>query len=93
MWATDSVPRWREGVAQKEGISSAALSSKLVRAEVPLSRRGRGNKLGSAIVNPRDENNTSGNVNNVDKKDGGSAVSGSDEAFKGREIVAYDDIL
>ncbi|XP_057949186.1 uncharacterized protein At1g27050 [Malania oleifera] len=47
-------------------------SSKLLRAEVPLSRRGRGNKLGS-------------------RNTGGS--SEIDVPYKGREIVAYDDVL
>lgn len=89
MWATDPVPQWREGVAKREGMPS-----KLVRAEVPLSRRGRSNKLGSAIVNPRDEINTDDSVNHDNnKKDGGNIVSGSNEAPKGREIIAYDDIL
>ena len=75
MWASDPVPQWREGVSQKD-----TSSSKLVRAEVPLSRHGRGNKLGSAIVNPRN-NSTS------------DSSKGLDVPFKGREIVAYDDIL
>jgi len=57
--------------------SSSFSSSKLVRAEVPLRRHGRGKKLESAVVNPR--SNT-----------GASVV---DVPFKGREIVAYDDIL
>ncbi|KAK1437773.1 hypothetical protein QVD17_03571 [Tagetes erecta] len=70
-WASDPVPQWREGV--KKASSS---SSKLLKPELPLSRHGRGNKLGSAIVKPRDENNDGNNV-----------------ASRGREIVAYDDIL
>ncbi|XP_052173303.1 uncharacterized protein At1g27050 [Diospyros lotus] len=79
-WATDPVPQWREGVLHKDGSNYSSLSassSKLVRAEVPLSRHGRGNKLGSAIVNPRNN----------------SSVAGLDVPSKGREIVAYDDIL
>ncbi|KAL0296933.1 UNVERIFIED_CONTAM: hypothetical protein Sradi_6745400 [Sesamum radiatum] len=94
MWASDPVPQWKAGLGRKEG-----LSSKLVRAEVPLSRHGRGNKLGSAIVNPRDENkgsnNTNADANNNDKVNSADADgnSGSDGSFKGREIVAYDDIL
>lgn len=90
MWATDPVPQWREGVAKRDGMPS-----KLVRAEIPLSRRGRNNKLGSAIVNPRDENNTNGSVkHDSNKKDGGgNTVPRSNGGFKGREIIAYDDIL
>ena len=64
--------------ANKDNTSSS--SSKLLRAEVPLSRHGRGNKLASAIVNPRSNNN-----------EGSSSVL--DVPFRGREIVAYDDIL
>ncbi|KAG9155530.1 hypothetical protein Leryth_009946 [Lithospermum erythrorhizon] len=108
MWATDPVPQWREAVSRKDGVS--ALSSKLVRAEMPLSRRGRGNKLGSTIVNPRDEmNDMNGNENkgtengssdlvDISEKTNGDIVGVStpsiiDATFKGREIVAYDDIL
>ncbi|KAF3946414.1 hypothetical protein CMV_027315 [Castanea mollissima] len=81
VWATDPLVQWREGVgvgANKDNTSSS--SSKLLRAEVPLSRHGRGNKLASAIVNPRSNNN-----------EGSSSVL--DVPFRGREIVAYDDIL
>jgi len=54
--------------------------SKLVRAEAPLSKRGRGNRLASAIGNPKHgENSSRSPVLEV--------------PFKGREIVAYDDIL
>ncbi|XP_059648897.1 uncharacterized protein At1g27050 [Cornus florida] len=80
MWANDPVPQWREGVGKKDSAST----SKLLRAEVPLSRHGRGNRLGSAIVNPRSSNNNNNNNNND---------SGLDVPFKGREVVAYDDIL
>lgn len=88
MWASDPVPQWREGVRQKDGSSSL---SRLLRAEVPLSRHGRGNKVGSAIVKPRVDNVANNNDNN-EKKSGGS---GTEEFpyYKGREIVAYDDIL
>lgn len=96
MWASNPVPQWKGGVGHKEG-----LSSKLVRAEVPLSRYGRGNKLGSAIVNPRDEDNGNKNTNddsNDDDQLNSAAVnaigsSGIERPFRGREIVAYDDIL
>lgn len=94
MWASDPVPQWKGGVGRKDG-----LSSKLVRPEVPLSRHGRGNKLGSAIVNPRDENNTNkntnGDANNDNKLNDSAAIgnSSSEGSFRGREIVAYDDIL
>ncbi|KAL8532558.1 hypothetical protein ACS0TY_008953 [Phlomoides rotata] len=95
MWANDPVPQWKGQVSRKDG-----LSSKLVRPEVPLSRHGRGNKLGSAIVNPRDDNNTDKDTKKGDAKNdeklkssvaiGNSSLEGS---FRGREIVAYDDIL
>ncbi|KAJ0039142.1 hypothetical protein Pint_23146 [Pistacia integerrima] len=77
LWATDPLAQWKEAVgvgADKDNGSS----SKLLRAKVPLSRHGRGNKLASAIVNPKSSN------------DGSSAL---EVPFKGREIVAYDDIL
>ncbi|KAH7515871.1 uncharacterized protein At1g27050 [Ziziphus jujuba] len=76
LWATDPLALWREGVASKDNGSS---SSKLLRAEVPLSRHGRGNKLASTIVNPRSGED--------------SSASALDVPFRGREIIAYDDIL
>ncbi|KAK3022903.1 hypothetical protein RJ639_046447, partial [Escallonia herrerae] len=79
MWASDPVPQWREGLKQKDDSSS---SSKLLRAEVPLRRHGRGNKLGSAIVNPKDNSTIISGV--------GSSL---EVPFKSREIVAYDDLL
>ncbi|KAF3682758.1 putative galactose oxidase-like [Capsicum annuum] len=57
IWATDHAAQWKEGVMRKDEQSTSTVASKLVRAEVPLSRHGRGNRLGSAIVNPRDEEN------------------------------------
>ncbi|MCD7472163.1 hypothetical protein HAX54_013170 [Datura stramonium] len=88
IWATDHVPQWKEGVMQKDELSTSTVASKLVRAEVPLSRHGRGNRLGSAIVNPRDEdnNNSGGNVR-------AHVSTRLVEPYQGREIVAYDDIL
>ncbi|KAI7743358.1 hypothetical protein M8C21_006655 [Ambrosia artemisiifolia] len=80
MWASDPVPQWREGV--KKASSS---SSKLLKPELPLSRHGRGSKIGSAIANSRDE-----------KSDGSETVKNSGRlnvASRGREMVAYDDIL
>ncbi|KAL8550382.1 hypothetical protein ACS0TY_008993 [Phlomoides rotata] len=94
MWANDPVPQWKGQVSRKDG-----LSSKLVRPEVPLSRHGRGNKLGSAIVNPRDDNNTDkdtkGDAKNDEKLKSSVAIGNSslEGSFRGREIVAYDDIL
>ncbi|CAH9093075.1 unnamed protein product [Cuscuta europaea] len=88
MWASDPLPERKEGASKREG--TLAVSSKLVRAEVPLSRHGRGNRLGSDIVNPKDDNNT--NSNNTYKNRGGIAARLGDP-FKGRELVAYDDIL
>ena len=79
MWATDPLAQWRDGVgvgANKDNGPSS--SSKLLRPEVPLSRHGRGNKLASAIVNPRET-------------DGGSSML--EVPFKGREIVAYNDLF
>lgn len=99
MWASDPVPQWKEGVAKNEGTSSTALplASKLLRPEVPLSRRGRGNKLGSAIVNPGAQNNANGDTNDIDNSkkvvSGDEGGSGLLKPFMGREIVAYDDIL
>ncbi|MFS8031681.1 putative RNA recognition motif domain, nucleotide-binding alpha-beta plait domain superfamily [Helianthus anomalus] len=84
MWASDSVPQWREGVKK----ASSSSSSKLLRPELPLSRHGRGSKIGSAIVNStRNE-----------KNDGNETVKTSGRrdlnvASRGREMVAYDDIL
>ncbi|KVH96107.1 uncharacterized protein At1g27050 [Cynara cardunculus var. scolymus] len=85
-WANDPVPQWREGVKKKEASSS----SKLLKPELPLSRHGRGNKLGSAIVNYRDEKND-GNTTINNEKNGGR--KGLNVPSRGREIIAYDDIL
>lgn len=49
LWAHDPIPQWREGVAREIDRHS---SSKLLRPEVPLSKRGRGNRLASSIDNP-----------------------------------------
>lgn len=54
--------------------------SKLVRAEVPLRRHGRGNRLASSI----------GNTKSIQDRLGTSVL---EAPFRGREIVAYDDIL
>lgn len=84
LWATDPLAQWREGVGiggpNKDNAASSSSSSKLLRAEMPLSRRGRGNKLASAIVNPK---------NNVD----GLSVIERPSISSARGIVAYDDIL
>lgn len=78
MLATDPISQWREGVSREDNPNSSSFSSsKLVRAEVPLRRHGRGKKLESTIVNPTSN----------------TGASGLDVPFKGREIVAYDDIL
>lgn len=87
MWASDPVPKWEGGGAGRTN----GLSSKLVRPELPLSRHGRGKKLGSTIVNPRDENNASKNTDGNEEE--GLKSVGIEGPFKGREIVAYDDIL
>ncbi|XP_073144782.1 uncharacterized protein At1g27050 [Henckelia pumila] len=94
IWASNPVSQWRGGVRLQNG-----LSSKLLRAEIPLSRHGRGNKLGSAIVNPREEHDKRSSKHDVakngNKLNDGPAISNSvlDGPIKGREIVAYDDIL
>nr|XP_016503181.1 PREDICTED: uncharacterized protein At1g27050 [Nicotiana tabacum] len=106
IWATDHVPQWKEGAMRKDDLSSSTVASKLVRAEVPLSRHGRGNRLGSAIVNPKDEdndiagNNGRGHVStrlvepdNAGDNGRGHVSTRLVEPYKGREIVAYDDIL
>ncbi|XP_014626659.3 uncharacterized protein At1g27050, partial [Glycine max] len=77
LWATDPLAMWREGVGNSRDKSSM---SKLVRAEVPLSKHGRGNRLSSAIGNTKRSEDSSGS-------------SVLEVPFKGREIVAYDDIL
>lgn len=82
-WATDPVPQWREGVKNKE-----ASSSKLLKPELPLSRHGRGNKLGSPIVNLKD-NDKAEDVNNQIH----SVKSRLSFPSRGREIIGYDDIL
>ncbi|XP_057758729.1 uncharacterized protein At1g27050 [Arachis stenosperma] len=78
LWATDPLAMWREGIGNNNKDKGSM--SKLVRAEVPLRRHGRGNRLASAIGNTRTS------VDNA-----GSSVL--EVPFKGREIVAYDDIL
>ncbi|KAM5567098.1 uncharacterized protein ABKV19_015291 [Rosa sericea] len=85
LWATDPLAQWRKGVAVDDAnrdssneTSSSSSSSKLLRAGMPLRSHGRGNKLASAIVNPR----------------GAAAESSeSSVPSRAREIVAYDDIL
>ncbi|WCJ21786.1 homeobox protein 54 [Euphorbia peplus] len=82
--STDPLAQWREGVGVG-GKKESGSTSKLLRAEIPLSRRGRGNKLASAIVNPRSSSSDDFVSGRVDQD--------QDVAFKGREIIAYDDIL
>ncbi|KAI4328376.1 hypothetical protein L6164_020733 [Bauhinia variegata] len=77
LWATDPLAMWREGISNNKDKGSM---SKLVRAEVPLSRHGRGNKLASAVGNPKTSEGSSGSPT-------------QDMPFRGREIIAYDDIL
>ncbi|KAJ4823256.1 hypothetical protein Tsubulata_042379 [Turnera subulata] len=89
LWSTDPLAQWREAVgAGGKKASGAASTSKLLRAEVPLRRHGRVNKLASAIVNPKSTSSTNNDSHGGDG--GGSTV---DAPFKGREIIAYDDIL
>ncbi|XP_040863131.1 uncharacterized protein At1g27050-like [Glycine max] len=77
LWATYPLAMWREGVGNSRNKGSM---SKLVRAEVPLSKHGRGNRLASPIGNTKRSKDSSGS-------------SVLEVSFKGREIVAYDDIL
>lgn len=86
LWATDPLAQWREGVVHGTSKDNGPSSSKLLRAEVPLSRHGRANKLASAIVNPKNgEGSTSAS--------GGTSATDLDVPLRGREIIAYDDIL
>ncbi|KAI4314221.1 hypothetical protein L6164_027154 [Bauhinia variegata] len=78
LWATDPLAVWREGIGNNKDKGSTM--SKLVRAEVPLSRHGRGNKLASAVVNSKTREGSLGSLT-------------LDTPFRGREIIAYDDIL
>ncbi|KAE8713520.1 outer envelope pore protein 24A [Hibiscus syriacus] len=79
LWATDPLAQWRDGVGVNANNGKGPTSSsKLLRPEVPLSRHGRINKLASTVVNPR-------------TTDDGSSML--ELPFKGREVVAYDDIL
>ncbi|KAK7309561.1 hypothetical protein RJT34_06391 [Clitoria ternatea] len=77
LWATDPLAMWREGVGNNKDKGSM---SKLVRGELPLSKHGRGNRLASAIANTKRGEDSSGS-------------SVLEVPFRGREIVAYDDIL
>ncbi|PQM38312.1 uncharacterized protein Pyn_16763 [Prunus yedoensis var. nudiflora] len=83
LWATDPLAQWRKavgvGAENKDSSNGSSSNSNLLRAEVPLRRHGRGNKLALAIVNPR-----------VAAADGSLVL---DVPAKPREIVAYDDIL
>ncbi|KAJ8760860.1 hypothetical protein K2173_021898 [Erythroxylum novogranatense] len=86
IWATDPLAQWREVVGI--GGTKANTSSKLLRAGLPLSRHGRDKKLASTIVDPRASPVRAGGG------DGGVDSSSTLQTpFKGREIVAYDDIL
>lgn len=77
LWATDPLAMWREGIGNNKDKGSM---SKLVRAEVPLRKHGRGNRLASATGNAKSSEDSSGS-------------SVLQVPFRGREIVAYDDIL
>ncbi|KAL8137705.1 hypothetical protein V2J09_003706 [Rumex salicifolius] len=77
--ASDSKNRGeQDGGIDSEGEQTRH-TSKLVRAEKPLSRHGRGNRLSSAIVSS--------------SSDATTKPITLDVPFKGREIVAYDDLL
>ncbi|XP_061990808.1 uncharacterized protein At1g27050 [Rosa rugosa] len=84
LWATDPLAQWRKGVAvddaNRDSSNETTSSSKLLRAGMPLRSHGRGNKLASAIVNPRGAPES-------------SESSVLEVPSRAREIVAYDDIL
>ncbi|KAI3963506.1 hypothetical protein MKW98_022928 [Papaver atlanticum] len=61
----------------REGVDKKSPTSRLLRPEIPLRKHGRGNKLNSSS-----SSNTTRNPRNA-----------PDLPFKGREIIAYDDLL
>ncbi|GAB4839940.1 hypothetical protein Ancab_020650 [Ancistrocladus abbreviatus] len=77
IWASNSKHEEASGIRNE---TEQRLSSKLLRAERPLSKHRRGNRLSSAIVN-------------VSSNSSSSNRQVLEAPFKGREIVAYDDIL
>ncbi|RZC87497.1 hypothetical protein C5167_036037 [Papaver somniferum] len=62
----------------REGVDKKSPTSRLLRPEIPLRKHGRGNKLN----NNSSSSNTTRNPRNA-----------PDLPFKGREIIAYDDLL
>ncbi|CAN6727315.1 unnamed protein product [Malus baccata var. baccata] len=96
LWATDPLAQWRKGVGagaeNRDSGAGSSASSNLVRAEVPLRGRGRGNKLASAIVNPRG-GAAAAPTTAAPATAAESSSSALDAPSKPREIVAYDDIL
>ncbi|XP_010498974.1 PREDICTED: uncharacterized protein At1g27050 [Camelina sativa] len=88
VWATDPLVKWKEGVTvgEEKDKTTPSSSSKLVRPVMPLRKHGRSNRLVSAIVNPRSNNNYN------DGEIGGGTPARLRE-IKQRDIVAYDDIL
>ncbi|RXH79607.1 hypothetical protein DVH24_040754 [Malus domestica] len=96
LWATDPLAQWRKGVGagaeNRDSGAGSSASSNLVRPEVPLRGRGRGNKLASAIVNPRG-GAAAAPTTAAPATAAESSSSALDAPSKPREIVAYDDIL
>ncbi|XP_068332198.1 uncharacterized protein At1g27050 [Pyrus communis] len=98
LWATDPLAQWRKGVGagaeNRDSGAGSSASSNLVRAGVPLRGRGRGNKLASAIVNPRGGAAAAAAPTTAAPATAAeSSSSALDAPSKPREIVAYDDIL
>lgn len=53
-WANDPLAQWGVGVGiNRISESRSSSSSKLLKAEVPLSKHGHSNKLASTIVKPQ----------------------------------------
>ncbi|XP_068652737.1 uncharacterized protein At1g27050 [Aristolochia californica] len=75
-WPSDPLPQWSARV-QNTSSKDHRPSSKLLRAEAPLSKHGRAHKK---LVG----------VNEITPK---TTVDEPAEPFKGRQIIAYDDIL
>ncbi|KAK4779952.1 hypothetical protein SAY87_016058 [Trapa incisa] len=77
-WANDTLAQLGAGVGINQGSERSRLSSssKLLKAEVPLSKLGRSNKLASRVIMPQ-----------------ASSRPTLEQPFRGRDIVAYDDIL
>ncbi|GAB2280314.1 hypothetical protein Dimus_014955 [Dionaea muscipula] len=91
IWASES-EKGREVNDDLGAVNEQRLSSKLLRAERPLSGHGRGGRLNSTIVSYNGSTSTStSNAPPPPPPPPPAAVL--DGAFKGRQIVAYNDLL